>query len=243
MNAVIIDDERKARQLLNAMLAAHCPQVKVLADCEDLPSGIKAIKREQPDIVFLDIEMPGHSGLELLDFFETDDINFDIVFTTAYSEYAIRAFKMSAIDYLLKPIQPNELMSAVERAQKKQEQVVSLKLLQENLSGKSKKIVLNQTKGIEFVDTDVILFMKGNGAYTEIHKTDGSFVLASRNLKYFEELLDDQTVFFRTQKSYIVNTKFVNNIQREDGAFNIVFGQHSIAVSPDKVNALVELLK
>jgi two-component system LytT family response regulator len=85
--------------------------------------------------------------------------------------------------------------------------------------------------------------MKGNGAYTEIHKTDGSFVLASRNLKYFEELLDDQTVFFRTQKSYIVNTKFVNNIQREDGAFNIVFGQHSIAVSPDKVNALVELLK
>lgn len=243
MKAVIIDDERRARQLLSAMLAEHCPQLEVVAEGEDLPSGVKAIKREQPDVVFLDIEMPGHSGLELLDFFEDHEINFNIIFATAYSEYAVRAFKMSAIDYLLKPIQPNELMAAVELAQKKHEQLISLKLLQENLSGKSKKIVLNQTKGIEFLGTDDILFLKGNGAYTEIHKKDGSFVLASKNLKHFEEMLDDQAHFFRTQKSFIVNTRHVNQLQRENGSFNIVYGAHSIAVSPDKVNALVEMLK
>lgn len=243
MNAVIIDDERKARLLLTAMLQEHCPQVNVLAECEDLPSGIKAIKREKPDLVFLDIEMPGHSGLELLDFFNEDEVNFDIIFTTAYSEYAIRAFKMSAIDYLLKPIQPRELTSAVERAKKKQEQFSTLQLLRNNLSGKSKKIVLNQTKGIEFIDADDIVFMKGNGAYTEIHRKEGGFILASKNLKHFEELLSDQPHFFRTQKSFVVNTKYVNNIQREVGSFNIVFGTHTIAVSPDKVNALVDLLR
>lgn len=243
MNALIIDDERKARQLLNAMLTDLCPAVKIVAECDDLPSGVKAIKRENPNLVFLDIEMPGHSGLELLDFFNDDEINFDVIFTTAYSEYAIRAFKMSAIDYLLKPIQSEELVNAVERAKKKQEQNLSLRLLRENLSGKTKKIVLNQSKGIEFIEADDILFMKGNGAYTEIHRRDGGFILASKNLKHFEELLGDQPQFFRTQKSYIVNTRFVNNLQREDGALNIVFGQHSIAVSPDKVNALVELLR
>ncbi len=243
MNAVIIDDERKARQLLYAMLAEHCPQVKAVADCEDLPSGIKAIKREQPDLIFLDIEMPGHSGLELLDFFDEDEINFNIIFTTAYSEYAVRAFKMSAIDYLLKPIQPNELMSAVERAQKKQEQLVSLKLLQENLSGKSKKIVLNHTKGIEFLNTADVLFMKGDGAYTEIFKRDGSKTVASKNLKQFEEMLSDQPQFIRTQKSYIVNTEFVSSISKTDGVLQAVIQNHLVPVSVDKASLLLEKLQ
>ena len=243
MNAVIIDDERKARQLLTAMLQEHCTQVNVLAECGDLPSGIKAIKREKPDLVFLDIEMPGHSGLELLDFFNEDEVNFDIIFTTAYSEYAIRAFKMSAVDYLLKPIQPQELIDAVDRAEKKQEQFTALQLLRSNLSGKSKKIVLNQSKGIEFINTEDILFMKGNGAYTEIHRKEGGFALASKNLKYFEDLLSDQPHFFRTQRSFIVNTKHVNNIQRDEGTFNIIFGTHTIAVAPDKINALIDLLQ
>lgn len=165
------------------------------------------------------------------------------MFTTAYSEYAIRAFKMSAIDYLLKPIQPNELMNAVERVHQRQEQLTAIRLLKENLSGKSKKIVLNQTKGVEFLDTSDIVFMKGNGAYTEIYKRDGGFILASKNLKHFEDLLDEQPNFFRTQKSYIVNVDYVNNIQRDEGAFNIVFGEHVVAVSPDKVSELVSLIK
>lgn len=230
--------------LLRAMLNEHCPMLNIIADCEDLPSGIKAMKREKTDLIFLDIEMPGHSGLELLDFFNEDEVNFDIIFTTAYSEYAIRAFKMSAIDYLLKPIQVQELTDAVDRTIKKQGKFNSLKLLRDNLSDtKSKKIVLNQSRGIEFIDTDDILFMKGNGAYTEIHRKEGGFILASKNLKQFEELLSDQPHFFRTHKSYIVNTRYINNIQREDGVFNIAFGSHVLAISPDKINTLLEILR
>lgn len=243
MKTIVIDDERKARQLLKAMLQEHCPNVDIVAECEDLPSGVKAIRHEKPDLVLLDIEMPGHSGLELLDFFNENEVNFHIVFTTAYSEYAIRAFKMSAVDYLLKPIQPNELMAAIDLTQKKLNQLTTFKLLKENLSGKSKKIVLNQSQGIEFIHTDEILFMKGNGAYTEIHKKNGGYILASKNLKYFEELLSDQPLFFRAQKSYIVNTQYIHNLQREDGGMNIIFGEHAITVSPDKISALMALLK
>lgn len=243
VKAVIIDDESKARLLLSAMLREHCPQITVVAACEDLSSGIKAIRREQPALVFLDIEMPGHSGLELLDFFAEEEINFDIVFTTAYSEYAIRAFKMSAIDYLLKPIQPNELILAVGRAEKKQAQLFSYQLLKENLSGKSKKIVLNQTKGIEFLNTADVLFMKGDGAYTEIFKRDGSKILASKNLKQFEEMLDDQPHFIRAQKSYIINTEFVTSISKADGILQAVIQEHLIPVSPDKANLLLEKLQ
>jgi len=243
MNAIIIDDERKARQLLGMMLAEHCPTVKVLADCEDLPSGVKAIKREKPDIVFLDIEMPGHSGLEILDFFEEEDITFNLVFTTAYSEYAINAFKMSAIDYLLKPIQQNELIRAVEYSTKKKEQIDSLKILQENLSGKSKKIVINQHSGIELLNTNDILFFKANGAYTEIHKNDGGYIMTSKNLKHFEDLLSDLPHFFRTQKSYIINIKSVNHIQKDQGSFFVIMNGKSVSVSNERVVDLLSTMK
>lgn len=243
VKAIIIDDESKARLLLSAMLREHCPQVNVVAACEDLPSGIKAIRKEQPALIFLDIEMPGHSGLELLDFFAEDEINFDIIFTTAYSEYAIRAFKMSAIDYLLKPIQPVELTKAVERAEKKQTQLLSYQMLKENLSGKTKKIVLNQTKGIEFLNTADVLFMKGDGAYTEIYKRDGSKIVASKNLKQFEEMLDDQPQFMRAQKSYIINTEHVSSLSKIDGGLHAVIQDHSVPVSPDKANLLLEKLQ
>ena len=101
MKAIIIDDEKRARMNLSILLEEYCPQITVLADCENLPNGVKAIRRHQPDVVFLDIEMPGHSGLELLDFFDENEVNFSIIFTTAYNEYTIQAFRFSAIDYLL----------------------------------------------------------------------------------------------------------------------------------------------
>lgn len=243
MKAVIIDDERNARLLLKIMLQEHCPSVTILAECEDLPSGIKAIRRDNPDFIFLDIEMPGHSGLELLDFLNEDEINFDIVFTTAYSEYAIRAFKMSAIDYLLKPIQPAELINAVERVEKKQTQHSSYQLLKDNLNGKPKKIVLNQTQGIEFLNTEEVLFLKGDGAYTQIHKNDGSKIVASKNLKQFEELLQDDARFIRVQKSYIINTKLVECVKKIDGVLQAVIGSHLVPISPDKVDLLVQKLQ
>jgi two-component system LytT family response regulator len=136
IKSIIIDDEPKARVLLNAIIEQYCPEVRVEALCNDLPSGIKAIKKHKPDLIFLDIEMPGHSGLELLDFFDEEEVNFGIIFTTAYNEYALQAFKFSAIDYLLKPIQHTQLIEAVERFSRKREQSLNqqLKALQSNLN-------------------------------------------------------------------------------------------------------------
>src|SRR5688572_5125066 len=127
-SCVIIDDENKARVLLRAMLERYAPDLNILADCNDLPTGVKAIKKLKPDLVFLDIEMPGYSGLELLDFFDEEELNFDVIFTTAYNEYAVQAFRFSAIDYLLKPLQPQQLQDAVERFIKKTERESSKRL-------------------------------------------------------------------------------------------------------------------
>jgi two-component system, LytTR family, response regulator len=113
--AIIVDDEKMARILLQGMLEEFCPEIAVVDTCQDLPNAIKSIHKNKPDLVFLDIEMPGHSGLELLDFLDEDDINFSIIFTTAYNQYAIDAFKLSAIDYILKPIESEELENSVSR--------------------------------------------------------------------------------------------------------------------------------
>jgi two-component system LytT family response regulator len=118
MKAIIIDDEKRARILLKAMLEDHCPEVTVLNECADLLSGVQAIKRIKPELVFLDIEMPENSGLELLDHFKDADIDFSVIFVTAYNEYAIQAFKLSAVDYILKPINPESLIQAVQQHQK-----------------------------------------------------------------------------------------------------------------------------
>ena len=115
MKAIIIDDEKRARISLAYILQEYCPNVTIVAECENLPEGVKAIRKNQPNIVLLDIEMPGHSGLELLDFFDENDVNFSIIFTTAYNEYALQAFKFSAVDYLLKPINPEQLSEAISR--------------------------------------------------------------------------------------------------------------------------------
>jgi len=109
MKAIIIDDEKRARVSLQLLMEEYCPEVTLVAECENLPEGVKAIHKHKPDLVLLDIEMPGHSGLELLDFFNENEITFAIIFTTAYNEFAIQAFKLSALDYLLKPIIPEEL--------------------------------------------------------------------------------------------------------------------------------------
>ena len=115
IQAIIIDDEKRARLNLELLIEEYCSNVQVIASCENLPEGVKAIRKHKPDLVLLDIEMPGHSGLELLDFFDENEVNFSIIFTTAYNEYALKAFKFSAVDNLLKPIIRAVLVAAIER--------------------------------------------------------------------------------------------------------------------------------
>ncbi len=249
IKAIIIDDEPKARKLLQAIIAEYCPDVEVLADCEDLPNGIKAIKKHQPDLIFLDIEMPGHSGLELLDFFNEEEINFGIIFTTAYNEYAIQAFRFSAIDYLLKPMQHQQLMDAVERFRKRAAATGALhyKQLKDNLSTAvgwdEKRIIIPSGQTQKFIKPSDIVLIKGNGAYSEICFVDGTKILASRNLKHFEETLQQVSFFFRSHKSFLVNLQHVLEYVKSDGGYLKLIGNNEAGLSPERVDELLERMK
>lgn len=242
IKAIVIDDEVMARNLLKGMLEEFCKEVEVVEMCKDLPSGILAIRKLQPDIVFLDIEMPGYSGLEILNFFSDDEMTFSIIFTTSYNEYAIQALKLSAIDYLLKPIEPDDLISSINLYHKKMFSS-NFQMLRENLqSPVVKKIPIYTVTSIIFVQLDDILFMKAEGAYTKIYFTDGNSIMASKGLKHFEDLVSTERSFMRTHKSFIANINYVDEYVKSNGGY-LVIRDYEVGLSSDKVNQLMDLLR
>ncbi|MEL1247340.1 LytR/AlgR family response regulator transcription factor [Flavobacterium helocola] len=244
MKAIIIDDEKRARVSLSLLLQEYCPQVTIVAECENLPEGVKAIRKHQPDIVLLDIEMPGHSGLELLDFFDENEVNFSIIFTTAYNEYALKAFKFSAVDYLLKPIIPEELAEAVERVAKQKQRFENFRAFKENLQQETlTKIAVPSGNTLLFLDTDKIMYIKGEGAYSEVFCSDGSKQLVSRNLKNFEDILCSDSRFLRIHKSYIVNFNFVVAFNKSDGGSIELENKAQIPVSQDKAQQILDQIQ
>ena len=193
IKAILIDDEAKARRILEALLKEYCTDVEIVATAADVPSGVIAINQHKPDVLFLDVEMPGYTGFQLLDFFR--DIDFDIVFTTAHSDYAVQAFRVSAIDFLLKPIQISELIAAVDKVKAKQGQSKErLSVLKENFKDNAvKKLALPVAEGLLFADTDTLTHLEADGAYTHFHFDDGKKVIVSKKIKEFEEALTQQS--------------------------------------------------
>lgn len=242
--AIIIDDEEMARTLLFEMLKEYCIDIEVVDLCKDLPTGVKSIRKNKPDLVFLDIEMPGHSGLELLDFFDTDDTDFSIIFVTAYNRYAVQAFKLSAVDYLLKPIEAEDLKNSIELFKKnKAKHREEYSILKENLKNPStKKIALHTLSSINFVNTQDILFFQGDGSYTKVFLKDGRNITLSKGLKHFENILAEIHVFFRCHKSYIVNLEYITDYIKSDGGYLIIDKTHEIMVSSEKIDTLLKLL-
>ena len=241
MKAIIIDDEKRARVSLALLLEEYCPNITVVAECENLPEGVKAIRKLQPDLVLLDIEMPGHSGLELLDFFDENEVNFSIIFTTAYNEYALQAFKFSAIDYLLKPINPDELAQAVARLEKQKQKSENYKVLKANINQDSlTKIAVPSGSSLIFLDTTKISHIKGEGAYSEVFNSDMTKNLVSRNLKNFEDILCADKRFVRVQKSFIVNFDYVVAFNKSDGGSLELMSGVQIPVSVEKVQSILD---
>jgi two-component system LytT family response regulator len=241
IKAIIIDDETRARTLLNKMLKEYCTDIEVVAECGDLPNGVKAIRKHKPDLIFLDIEMPGHSGLDLLDFFDENEVSFSIIFITAYNNYAIQAFKLSAVDYLLKPVEPGDLENAVERyrrrSSKDRNNIITLK---ENLKEDGlDKIAVPDSNSIRFLKLDDILYFKADNTYTEIFFADNKKLTISRTLKNIEDTLAGTASFFRCHKSYIVNINYLTDYVKSDGGYLIIKGQHTIPLSPDRVQDLL----
>lgn len=238
IKAIIIDDEVQGRKLLNVLIKTHCPQITIMDECSDLPNGVKSIRKHKPDLIFLDIEMPGHSGLDILDFFDEKEIDFGIIFTTAYNEYAVKAFKLSAVDYLLKPISGEDLEKAIERFEKR---FVSAKAEHSSVATEKtdNKIAIPVGQSIKFIDLNDIVFLKAENTYTEIHLQDHTKLLVSRTLKNFEDTLLENPVFFRCHKSYIINRDFVVDYVKSDGGYLVLKPKHEIPISQDKVDGFL----
>lgn len=244
MDAIIIDDEKRARVNLALILREYCPEVNLVAECENLSQGVKAIRKLQPLVVLLDIEMPGHSGLELLDFFDENEVNFSIIFTTAYNEYAVKAFKFSAVDYLLKPIVPEELADAIARVKRQEAKIHNYGILKENINHVHLgKIAIPSGSSLIFIEIDKILFIKGEGAYSEINMEDGKNYMVSRNLKNFEEIFPENSFFFRPHKSYIVNLAHVTSYNKSEGGSLFMKSGQSIPISPEKSSFILDKIK
>lgn len=241
IKAIIIDDEEKARESLAMLIEEYCIEVKIMDKCENLPKGVKAIIKHQPDVVFLDIEMPEHSGLEILDFFEDKAVNFSIIFITAYNEFAIQAIKLSALDYLLKPVVPEELISALKRLNN--QKLIQLKTLQNNLKHEElQKIAIPSNNNLILLQIEDIVYMKGEGSYTEIFLNDNTKHMVARNLKKFEELLEHHKNFLRIHRSFYVNFNFVVSFNRSDGgSLNLKNGK-IIPVSNEKTQEILNII-
>lgn len=242
--AIIIDDEERARRVLSSMLKEYCADsIEVVSSCANVPQGVLEINRKNPDVVFLDIEMPDYSGFELLDFFK--DVDFEIIFVTAYNKYALRAFEVSAVDYILKPVRIDKLETAVEKLQTKLQLRMfdRLELLKTNLqSDKIKKIVVPVSDGLILVKVDKISHIDADGSYVKLHLNDGTNMLVSKKLKYFEELLCNQNNFYRIHRSHLINIEFIKKYNRHESLV-VLENNHKIKVARDNKVEFEELIK
>lgn len=235
IKAIIIDDEERARRVMRKLLEEFTDGVEVIAECANVPDAVRKINELEPDVVFCDIEMPDFSGLELLSFFK--EVNFELIFATGYSEYAIQAFEMSAVDYLLKPIQIDKLEIAIERLKNKLHQATMhdrLEALKDNLKTDDLyKIALPVSDGLMFIEVSKLSLLEADGSYTKVWLKDGSNLLVSKKLKFFDDLLNKRAQFFRIHRSSLIN---INSIKKYSKAESYIFldNNKSVKIARDK---------
>lgn len=242
MRAFIVEDEAKNRALLRKMLALVTPQIEVVGEASDGGEGLDGIRLLQPDVVFLDIKMPGLDGFSLLD--QLSGFEGKIVFVTAYQEYAIRAIRYAAFDYLLKPIDPEELQKTMQRLEESGRDHSILKrieVLESQLASTDKsqgKITINSQEGFDILSIAEIVYMEADGPYTHFYLTDGSHHISSRHLKEYEGLLPD-THFFRCHHSFLVALRHIRKYNRSDNLLYLI-GGFQIEVSKRKKEAFIQ---
>jgi two-component system, LytTR family, response regulator len=236
ISAIIIDDESKGRLALREKLRLYCPEIELLAEAKDGPEGIQLIQAHQPQLIFLDIEMPKMNGFDMLN--HIDVKSFHIIFTTAYDQYAIKAIKYAAFDYLLKPINIQELRDSINKLSNtiSTDSFKQVELLHHNLQHPKRffnKIAIPSMDGLGFYDIDDIVRLEADSNYTTLYFFNQTKVLASKQLKDFEELLPPE-MFFRTHHAHIVNLKYIKRyIKGEGGKIELLSGD-TIEVSRRK---------
>jgi len=241
IRAIIVDDEPNARVALRGLLEENFSQVTVLAECKSVPDAVKTINKIKPDLVFLDIEMPGYNGFELLDFFDDQTLCFKIVFVTAYSEYSLRAFEISAVDYILKPVRAEHIERALKKisVEPMAQEGIQYKTLRDNFNNQlDKKIVLQTAETIFVVKMDDIIYLQAEGSYTRFYTTTHGVLTITKKLIDFE-YLEASGPFFRTHRSYIVNLNYIKKVDKKDFLL-IMNNDAEVYLSQDKKNSLLE---
>jgi two-component system LytT family response regulator len=246
LKAIIVEDEEASRETLKNYIAKYCPNVDLLEMADSVQTGLEAIKKTTPDVVFLDIEMPYGNAFDLLD--ALDDIDFEIIFVTAYRDYAIKALNLSAAYYILKPIDIDELVAAVDKIsirKKGGDTNFHTKILMDNIKSTAvqyKKIVLPQMDGFEVVNVNEIIRVEANDNYTNFYLTNGKTYLVSKTLKHFDELLCDFN-FIRTHKSHLVNLQYITKYIKGKGGQVRMIDDSYVDVSSTRKKEFLERFK
>ncbi len=246
IKALIIDDEQKARNILDHYVKNFLPEITEVRQADSVDSALEILKTYEPGIVFLDVEMPHKNGFDFLTALK--EPAFDVIFTTAYNQYAIQAIRFSALDYLLKPVDPDELKAAVTRHQEKKESAQEKKQLFDNLVQNIDKkeirdfrIAVPSNEGVYFFTIDEILRLEADRSYTHIHLVGKRPFIASKTLKHFEEMLDEFQ-FIRTHKSHLVNPRHITRVSN-DNEFVLLTDGSKVEVSRRKKDDVLQQLK
>jgi two-component system, LytTR family, response regulator len=244
LKAIIIDDEKDAVDFIRSILGEYCPNVDVVDTANSAKSGKISIEEHKPDLVFLDVEMPNGNGFDMLE--SITQIGFEVIFVTAYNHYAIKAIKYSAADYLLKPIDVDELISAVENIEKNAEnktEIPDYRVLLENLKTTTPtKLAIPTGKGIEYVCTSNILRIEADRSYTTVILLDKKEILVSKSLVEYHELLQDSN-FFRPHHSHLINLEHVKLYSKRSGGYIEMIDGSEISLAKSKKTLFIERMK
>ena len=243
IKAILIDDEVHCLKTLGMLLKEYCPEVEVLDKCSDAETGLQAIEKYKPDLVFLDIEMPHINGFEMLEQFSK--INFAVIFTTGYDQYAIKAIHFSALDYLLKPVEPKELINAVKKIEEQRYLPLAeqFQMLLKKIHGVStgfNKIAVPTAEGFELIPTDQVLYFEANDNYTHLFLKNKNKIIACRTLKEMEIQIQDFNFIVRVHNSYMVNLNEVVKYVRGEGGYLVMSDNSSVNVSRSRKDALLK---
>lgn len=241
IRTVIIDDEKNCIEILEYLIDKNCTGAEVVATFQSPDEALKQLPVIKPDLVFMDIEMPGMNGFKLLE--KLGDFNFDVVFTTAYNEFAIKAFKVNAVDYLLKPIDATELKTAFEKViQIRSSESDVIKSLLEYLQSNQgvNKIGITTDDGMVFIDLDNLLYCKADGPYTHFFLTGGKTYLSSKTLGDYEDQLSSKG-FYRIHNSYLINLKHITRYVKDDGGYIVMNDQSTITISRRRKEGFMKL--
>ena len=230
IKTVLIDDETRSIELLKTLILNYCPQVEILATARDIQSGISTILKHKPDLLFLDISLPEGEGFKILESLE--GVNFEVIFTTAYNNYALKAFEFAAIHYLLKPISITKLVEAVNRFKvKKHKQLKEqTEILQNAITGRMDKLALAHKQGYDFVKLEDIIRIEGDDGYSHFYMKNRTTLLVSKAIGEYEKLLEPHG-FFRVHKKHLINLSSIISFQRGKNGTILLEQNHEVSLS------------